>query len=309
MRIPIIGIYQIRNRTNGKSYVGQSNNIRLRWERHIKDAQDGSDRSILYSAIRKYGLSAFDFNILETIDAYSQEKLNELEIKYIQQLHSFRDDPLGGGYNSTLGGAFGKIDEEANLRRGRNISRVKKGKNYPCMYKPRSEQTRKRISESHKGRQSSFRGRKHTDATCKRISQRLRGHTAYNKGKAMSDAQKQKLHDAMVGREGPRKGAVVTEDVKLKIGKSQTKRVLTKKGVGIKIVFSEKNIRYFVTSNEMAIKLLGKSNASMAKLIDAILADPNYTPKAVSKNWRFIRSAKIVSCSQLELLEHRPELK
>jgi group I intron endonuclease len=309
MRIPIIGIYQIRNRINGKSYIGQSNDIRIRWGRHIKDAQDGSDRSILYSAIRKYGLSAFDFNLVETIDTYSQEKLNELEIKYIQQFHSFRDDPLGGGYNSTLGEAFGKIDEEANFRRGKNISRVKKGKTYPCMYKPRSEQTRKRISESHKGKQSSFRGRKHTDETCKLISQRLRGRTAHNKGKAMSDAQKQKLRDAMAGRESPRKGAVVTEDVKLKIGKSQTKRILAKKGVGIKIVFSEKDTRYFVTPNEAAIKLLGKSNASMAKLIDAILADPNYTPKSVSKNWRLIRSAKIVSCSQSELLDHRPELK
>jgi group I intron endonuclease len=309
MKIPVIGIYQIKNIVNGKSYIGQSNDIKTRWERHIKEAQDGSDRSILYAAIRKYGLSAFKFSILETLDMYSQEKLNELEMKYIQIFHSFRDDPEGGGYNSTPGGVFGKIDEEANFRRGQSISRAKKGKDYPCMHKSRSEQTCKRLSESLKGRISSFQGKRHTDETRNQISQRLQGRIAHNKGKIMSDDQKQKLHDAMVGRRSPRKGVLVTEDVRLKIGLSQAKRMIVKKGKGIKMIFSENDVRYFVTPNEATIALTGKSNAGMAKLIKSILNDSNYIPGAISKNWGIIRDAKVIYCSQSELLEHRPELR
>lgn len=63
------GIYQIVNQVNGKSYIGQSRNIKQRWRQHIyglnkeNALQKGSYP--LRSAFLKYGLIQFKFEIIE----------------------------------------------------------------------------------------------------------------------------------------------------------------------------------------------------------------------------------------------------
>jgi group I intron endonuclease len=55
------GIYLITNMVNGKRYVGQSVNIKRRfWDHNRPDA-----RSIVSSAIRKYGKKNFKREVLE----------------------------------------------------------------------------------------------------------------------------------------------------------------------------------------------------------------------------------------------------
>lgn len=61
-----IGIYQILNKENNKSYIGSSCTIKERWRRHKKDLRKGKHHSIiLQRAWNKYGEKSFEFNILE----------------------------------------------------------------------------------------------------------------------------------------------------------------------------------------------------------------------------------------------------
>ena len=56
----MIGIYKITKKSNGKSYVGQSNDINRRFDEHKYKKELAIDQ-----AIQKYGAAAFDFEILE----------------------------------------------------------------------------------------------------------------------------------------------------------------------------------------------------------------------------------------------------
>lgn len=100
-----IGIYLFKNVINNKCYIGQSLNIRKRFNKHI-DRMRKNWNYPLYNALNKYGLNNFEFSIIEIIDSnlYSdrnkiKEKLNELEIFYIEKYDSFNN-----GYNLTIGG-------------------------------------------------------------------------------------------------------------------------------------------------------------------------------------------------------------
>lgn len=91
----MIGIYKITNTTNGKCYIGQSRDIEARWAKHLSAYKSSSDWE-LYRAFKKYGISAFKFEVVEEC---SIEELNEREIYWIAQYDSFNN-----GYNMTLGG-------------------------------------------------------------------------------------------------------------------------------------------------------------------------------------------------------------
>ena len=97
----MIGIYKIENLINGKVYIGQSINIKERWNEHklinsraSKDALK-KQKYPLYLAFQKYGLENFSFEVLEECP---REQLNEKE-KYYIDLYSSYDY----GYNSTRG--------------------------------------------------------------------------------------------------------------------------------------------------------------------------------------------------------------
>lgn len=93
-----IGIYKITNKENGNFYIGRSVNIEKRWKNHIIASQNKNDKGYdypLYRAFRKYGVSQFDFEVIEYCD---EETLNERENYWIKTLK-----PV---YNQTEGGDF-----------------------------------------------------------------------------------------------------------------------------------------------------------------------------------------------------------
>lgn len=97
------GIYAIRNKTNGKVYVGQSVNILQRWRSHRARSKQPNhiDKDLpVYRALTKYGIDNFEFIILEECD---KEQLNEREIYWIKYYDSYNN-----GYNATLGGGNNK---------------------------------------------------------------------------------------------------------------------------------------------------------------------------------------------------------
>lgn len=90
-------IYKITNQINGKIYIGQTNRtIQDRWNSHVADSKRPEKQTYLYKAFHKYGIN--NFQIEEIIEA-PQDKLNELEIYYINYYDSYNN-----GYNMTLGG-------------------------------------------------------------------------------------------------------------------------------------------------------------------------------------------------------------
>lgn len=90
----ICGIYKITNKINGHSYIGQSIDIYQRWHSHkYADCKP----SVIHSAIIKYGLENFNFEILEKCP---RESLNEREIYWIKFYNTYEN-----GYNLTIGGS------------------------------------------------------------------------------------------------------------------------------------------------------------------------------------------------------------
>lgn len=122
-------IYKI-NFSNGKVYIGQTNDFTARRNQHLSDAKMNVDYKI-YRAMRKYNTTKDDFEIIESnID--SQDLANEREIHWIAFYDSYHN-----GYNSTPGGQtgsyclgekshFAKLSEEDVI----NIRRIRYTKKY-----------------------------------------------------------------------------------------------------------------------------------------------------------------------------------
>lgn len=95
---PIVGIYSVVNKLNGKIYIGQSINIERRWEQH----KYGKGNLILRNSIKKHGIKNFEFKILEQIDVLNKtkleivEELTKLEQKWFDDMKPFLKE---NGYN------------------------------------------------------------------------------------------------------------------------------------------------------------------------------------------------------------------
>ena len=97
----MVGIYKITNTVNQKIYIGQSIDIKKRFSRHKTSAFNKNStmyNSSFYKAIRKYGLSAFTFEILEECP---KDVLDDKEQQYIKQ---YQSNDARYGYNMTEGG-------------------------------------------------------------------------------------------------------------------------------------------------------------------------------------------------------------
>ena len=96
--IKYCGIYRITDLTTGKSYIGQSVDIKERFRQHIKSALTyGKATNKLYSTMQKSGIHNFTFEILEEV---SRENLNERETYWIE-FYKTKDF----GLNTTRGGS------------------------------------------------------------------------------------------------------------------------------------------------------------------------------------------------------------
>ncbi len=91
-------IYKITNKLNGKSYIGKTelNNPIDRYKEHIADSKkERNKKRPLYSAMNKYGIENFLFEILEETN-----EPNEREVFYIEKFDTYGNK----GYNATRGG-------------------------------------------------------------------------------------------------------------------------------------------------------------------------------------------------------------
>ena len=96
-------IYKIQNTINNKVYIGQTiTNPMKRWQDHYSCYKKNIQYP-LYQDMNQYGIEHFTFQVIES--NVPQEQLDEKEIQYIQQYHSYIKDT---GYNLTLGGQTAK---------------------------------------------------------------------------------------------------------------------------------------------------------------------------------------------------------
>ncbi len=98
-------IYKYTNKINGKSYIGQTNNLQKRFNGHKSEAFNPNANGYnlpFHCAIRKYGIKNFTYDILEEIeDGESQGFIDDREIYFIGYYHSLISE---NGYNLTVGG-------------------------------------------------------------------------------------------------------------------------------------------------------------------------------------------------------------
>ena len=94
----ITGIYIVKNKITKKIYVGQTRDFGQRVRQHKNRLRREKCKTYnkLYPAVKKYGISTFEFIFIE---ACSISQLNEREIYWIKQYRSFKN-----GYNATPGG-------------------------------------------------------------------------------------------------------------------------------------------------------------------------------------------------------------
>ena len=149
-------IYCYTNTTNGKQYIGQTNNLERRKKQHLQDSihchkgHEISHNLPFHAAIRKYGIEAFKFEILKTIDTEDWTIVNEIESNYIKKF----DTMAPNGYNLQSQGKANpglnksKIPEETI----KNIIQDLKDKKYIPNIAEKYQLSRSYISDINNGR-------------------------------------------------------------------------------------------------------------------------------------------------------------
>lgn len=138
---------------------------------------DNNKNSKFANAIRKWGWDSFEVTVLEE-NITSQDKLNELEIYYIEKFDSYNN-----GYNSTLGGD--------------GVTGCKHTGMYGKVF---TDEHRKKLSLSHIGKPSVRKGATHTEEAKAKIRQARKKQVGENHpmyGKHHSTETKLKLSTAV----------------------------------------------------------------------------------------------------------------
>ena len=225
------GIYMIQNIVNSKIYIGQAVDIERRWGEHKCELRSNHHiNKHLQNAWNKYGDSNFEFTVICECD---ESQLNTKEIDYIAKLKTYDPD---FGYNKTYGGEGGRHTEETRKK----ISESHKGLTH-------SEESKRKISEANKGRtpteetrkklSESSKGKILSSETKEKIRESLKGKprpeetrmkiSESHKGKTLSEEHKKNLSESLKGRISPNKGRTFSEEHKKNLSESLKGRTLS----------------------------------------------------------------------------------
>jgi group I intron endonuclease len=157
-------IYILKNKINGKVYVGETMNLRQRVYSYHKSNID-TPRPIL-RAINKHGLENFSFEYQYYPDI-SKDELLDIEERLIKEHNSLMS---GNGYNvCSRGQNRYSVTQSPEARKRRseifkgrvitkewreNMSKAKSGMNHPMYGKKLKEETRKKMGDSRRGKKN-----------------------------------------------------------------------------------------------------------------------------------------------------------
>jgi group I intron endonuclease len=182
-------IYWIRNKLNGKFYVGSSTQRYVRWRTHKKKLRANTHHCHhLQAAWNKYGEDQFEFSVVERV--LQEEGLQAAEdrwlVKHVGKSHCYN----------------------AGLRSGAPM-RGRTGEAHPNFGKPLSEEQKQRLREAalEQWKNSDPRtGRKHSDKAKAAISAKVQKALAEGKGGKFipSPETRAKMSAAAKGNPGPK---------------------------------------------------------------------------------------------------------
>lgn len=201
-------VYKHTNKINGKIYIGiTSQKPNKRWQ----NGYGYKDNQHFFRAIQKYGWNNFEHEIIykdleEEIAANKEQELIKL----------YNSNNSNFGYNKDNGGKTNKLTEESieKIRQwhiGRKLSEetkrkiseshkgISSGENHPMYGKHHTKEAKQKMSDFAKSRV----GWKHTEETKKKIGEG-------NKGKTLSEETRKKISKANTGKKR-------TEEQKLKL--------------------------------------------------------------------------------------------
>ena len=249
------GVYAIRNKVNGKQYIGSAKSFKRRWYRHCEDLRNGSHHSTpLQRAWNKYGESMFEFRILEITSPEHAVAQEQVFLNWLQPA----DPKFGYNISPTANSSLGvKFSPETKAK----MSAAQKGKAV-------SEETRKRLSASAKLRTYSA-------EICLRMSLVRKGkpqskeaiarRAAANRGKTRSEESRKRMSAAQKGRKVSEESRVkmsaakqnMSRETREKIAAAQKGKKLTPESIKKRTesLFRNHAARKEATKNELLNKL------------------------------------------------------
>ena len=188
-----IGIYIIRNKINGKVYIGQSKMLNRRYSGHLyRIKRSEHHNEILQKAFDKYGIENFEYDILEEVsDINTLNKREKFWIDFYGGLNSDKvynlKDPLLNEYSDYVRNKMSKNNIGKNNPNYGNkwtkemkekAANRKKGKSWEELY------GEEKAKEMKKNAAKSQEGRVHSEQTKEKIRQHNVGekNPAYGKG-------------------------------------------------------------------------------------------------------------------------------
>ena len=140
-----IGIYAIRNKIDGKVYIGKSSDMEKRIKNHKKlltlDSRNTRQTNrFLWNAVKLHGIDNFEFIALETLDTLDDAVLADCEIKWMDYYNSCDRDC---GYNLRRDSSTKtEVHQDTKIL----ISEMNKGENNPNYGNKWTEEQKRNMS-------------------------------------------------------------------------------------------------------------------------------------------------------------------
>ena len=181
------GIYSIKNKINGKIYVGSTIKLSQRFSEHLRALKGGyHENSHLQNSWNQHVENDFSFDI-EYFCA--EDKLVEQEQKFIDK------------YKEKIG-----WDNMYNIEPIADSSRGHK----------HSVESLEKMSRQQSGEGNGFFGKKHTPESIAKMSEARKGSIPWNTGRQWSEDVKEKISSSNLGKEAWNKGLTMETDERVK---------------------------------------------------------------------------------------------
>lgn len=157
------GIYAIRNKSSGKIYIGQTQNIEKRLSAHFRELKTGTHHN--FGLQKDYAENIFECLVLILCDISELNKYEKFFIDFYSEncYNISREEP-----STTRGIKYSKETKEY-------LSKINSGKNNPMYGRQHTQETKNKMSIKAKGERNSMYRYKRTKEQLANLSEKLSG--------------------------------------------------------------------------------------------------------------------------------------